>query len=54
MAFHSFGRRKRSLFGDVAVHGPEGVRHYTRLETTTARWPAGIRAGAEYVMPTMR
>src|ERR1700730_14827828 len=54
MAFHSFGGWKRSLFGDMAVHGPEGVRFYTRLKTVTARWPAGIRTGAEYVMPTMR
>src|ERR1700731_4328082 len=53
MAFHSFGGWKRSLFGDMAVHGPEGVRFYTRLKTVTARWPAGIRAGAEYVLPTM-
>jgi malonate-semialdehyde dehydrogenase (acetylating)/methylmalonate-semialdehyde dehydrogenase len=54
MAFHSFGGWKRSLFGDMAVHGMEGVRFYTRLKTVTARWPAGIRTGAEYVMPTMR
>jgi malonate-semialdehyde dehydrogenase (acetylating)/methylmalonate-semialdehyde dehydrogenase len=54
MAFHSFGGWKRSLFGDMAVHGPEGVRFYTRLKTVTARWPTGIRAGAEYVMPTTR
>src|SRR5579862_115429 len=54
MAFHSFGGWKRSLFGDMAVYGPEGVRFYTHLKTMTARWPAGIRAGAEYVMPTMR
>src|SRR6202521_2257974 len=54
MAFHSFGGWKRSLFGDMAVHGMEGVRFYTRLKTVTARWPTGIRVGAEYVMPTMR
>jgi malonate-semialdehyde dehydrogenase (acetylating)/methylmalonate-semialdehyde dehydrogenase len=54
MAFHSFGGWKRSLFGDSAVYGMEGVRFYTRLKTVTARWPTGIRAGAEYVMPTMR
>jgi malonate-semialdehyde dehydrogenase (acetylating) / methylmalonate-semialdehyde dehydrogenase len=54
MAFHSFGGWKRSLFGDMAVYGSEGVRFYTRLKTVTARWPAGIRSGAEYVMPTMR
>jgi malonate-semialdehyde dehydrogenase (acetylating) / methylmalonate-semialdehyde dehydrogenase len=54
MAFHSFGGWKRSLFGDVHMHGPEGVRFYTRLKTVTARWPTGIRAGAEFVMPTTR
>jgi malonate-semialdehyde dehydrogenase (acetylating)/methylmalonate-semialdehyde dehydrogenase len=54
MAFHSFGGWKRSLFGDMAVHGMEGVRFYTRLKTVTARWPAGVRTAAEYVMPTMR
>jgi malonate-semialdehyde dehydrogenase (acetylating)/methylmalonate-semialdehyde dehydrogenase len=54
MAFHSFGGWKRSLFGDMAVYGPEGVRFYTHLKTMTARWPTGVRAGAEYVMPTMR
>src|SRR5215213_1307280 len=54
MAFHSFGGWKRSLFGDMAVYGTEGVRFYTRLKTVTSRWPTGIRAGAEYVMPTMR
>jgi malonate-semialdehyde dehydrogenase (acetylating) / methylmalonate-semialdehyde dehydrogenase len=54
MAFYSFGGWKDSLFGDHHIHGPEGVRFYTRLKTVTARWPTGIRAGAEYVMPTMR
>jgi malonate-semialdehyde dehydrogenase (acetylating)/methylmalonate-semialdehyde dehydrogenase len=54
MAFHSFGGWKRSLFGDHYVHGPEGVRFYTRLKTVTSRWPTGIRAGAEFTMPTMR
>ena len=54
MAFHSFGGWKASLFGDHHMHGPEGVRFYTKLKTITSRWPTGIRAGAEYVMPTMR
>ncbi|MFG1224512.1 CoA-acylating methylmalonate-semialdehyde dehydrogenase [Xanthobacter wiegelii] len=54
MAFHSFGGWKASLFGDHHMHGPEGVRFYTRLKTITTRWPTGIRAGAEFVMPTMK
>jgi malonate-semialdehyde dehydrogenase (acetylating) / methylmalonate-semialdehyde dehydrogenase len=54
MAFHSFGGWKRSLFGDHHMHGPEGVRFYTRLKTATLRWPTGVRAGAEFVMPTLK
>jgi malonate-semialdehyde dehydrogenase (acetylating) / methylmalonate-semialdehyde dehydrogenase len=53
LAFHSFGGWKRSLFGDTAAYGMEGVRFYTRLKTVTSRWPTGIRAGAEFSMPTM-
>ena len=53
MAFHSFGGWKASLFGDHHMHGPEGVRFYTKLKTITSRWPTGIREGAEFVMPTM-
>ena len=54
MAFHSFGGWKQSLFGDHHMHGPEGIRFYTKLKTITTRWPTGIRAGADFVMPTMR
>ena len=53
MAFHSFGGWKRSLFGDHAVHGAEGIRFYTRLKTVTARWPTGIRTGVDTTMPTL-
>jgi malonate-semialdehyde dehydrogenase (acetylating) / methylmalonate-semialdehyde dehydrogenase len=51
MAFHSFGGWKASLFGDHHMHGPEGVRFYTKLKTITTRWPTGIRSGADFVMP---
>ncbi|MCB1497755.1 MAG: CoA-acylating methylmalonate-semialdehyde dehydrogenase [Bauldia sp.] len=53
MAFHSFGGWKQSLFGDHHMHGPEGVRFYTRLKTITTRWPSGVRTDPEFVMPTM-
>jgi malonate-semialdehyde dehydrogenase (acetylating) / methylmalonate-semialdehyde dehydrogenase len=53
MAFHSFGGWKRSLFGDHHTHGMEGIRFYSRLKAVTSRWPTGIRAGAEFMMPTM-
>ena len=52
MAFHSFGGWKRSLFGDHHMHGPEGLRFYTRMKAITGRWPSG-RQSAEFAMPTM-
>jgi malonate-semialdehyde dehydrogenase (acetylating)/methylmalonate-semialdehyde dehydrogenase len=54
MAFHSFGGWKRSLFGPLHMHGPDGVRFYTKMKTITARWPTGLRAGSEFSMPTMK
>jgi len=54
MAFHSFGGWKRSLFGDHHIHGPEGVRFYTRYKTATIRWPAHMGTGSEFVMPTLK
>ena len=54
MAFHSFGGWKRSLFGDSAMHGSEGIKFYTKLKTVTSRWPSGIRSNAEFVMPIMK
>jgi len=54
MAFHSFGGWKRSLFGDQHMHGPEGVRFYTKLKTITSRWPSGVRTDPEFTMPTLK
>ncbi len=54
MAFHSFGGWKRSLFGDQHMHGPEGVRFYTKLKTVTSRWPDGLKSDPEFTMPTMK
>ena len=54
VAYHSFGGWKRSLFGDHAIYGPEGVRFYTRIKTVSARWPTGIRSGAEFSFPSVK
>ena len=54
VAFHSFGGWKRSLFGDQHMHGPAGVRFYTKLKTITSRWPSGVRSDPEFIMPTMK
>jgi malonate-semialdehyde dehydrogenase (acetylating)/methylmalonate-semialdehyde dehydrogenase len=54
MAFYSFGGWKSSLFGDLHVHGMEGVKFYTRTKAITARWPADEPArGPGLTMPTM-
>jgi malonate-semialdehyde dehydrogenase (acetylating) / methylmalonate-semialdehyde dehydrogenase len=47
MAFYSFGGWKDSLFGDHHIHGPEGVRFYTRGKAITSRWPATQAAPAD-------
>jgi malonate-semialdehyde dehydrogenase (acetylating)/methylmalonate-semialdehyde dehydrogenase len=52
MAFFSFGGWKASLFGDLHVHGSEGVQFYTRTKVVTTRWVAGETKNA-FVMPTL-
>ena len=48
VAFHSFGGWKRSSFGSHGIYGPEAVHFYTRLKTTTTRWPEGLSEGAVF------
>jgi malonate-semialdehyde dehydrogenase (acetylating)/methylmalonate-semialdehyde dehydrogenase len=54
LAYHTFGGWKRSGFGDLNQHGPDSIRFYTRTKVVTARWPSGIKEGAEFVIPTMK
>ena len=54
LAYYTFGGWKRSGFGDLNQHGPDAIRFYTKTKTVTARWPSGIKEGAEFVIPTMR
>jgi malonate-semialdehyde dehydrogenase (acetylating) / methylmalonate-semialdehyde dehydrogenase len=54
LAYYTFGGWKRSGFGDLNQHGPDAIRFYTRTKTVTARWPSGVKEGAEFVIPTMR
>jgi malonate-semialdehyde dehydrogenase (acetylating)/methylmalonate-semialdehyde dehydrogenase len=53
MAYYSFGGWKNSLFGDVHVHGQEGVRFYTRAKVVTARWPEPHLRGKNLGFPTV-
>jgi malonate-semialdehyde dehydrogenase (acetylating)/methylmalonate-semialdehyde dehydrogenase len=52
MAYHSFGGWKDSLFGDLHVHGPDGVRFYTRGKVVTRRWPEPAARGVDLGFPT--
>jgi malonate-semialdehyde dehydrogenase (acetylating) / methylmalonate-semialdehyde dehydrogenase len=52
MAFYSFGGWKSSLFGDLHVHGVEGIKFYTRTKAVTRRWTEDAIAGA-FHMPTL-
>tara|TARA_R110002020_G_scaffold37867_2_gene114193 strand:- start:669 stop:2165 length:1497 start_codon:yes stop_codon:yes gene_type:complete len=54
LAYHSFGGWKASAFGDLNQHGTDAIRFWTRTKTVTARWPSGIKDGAEFQMPTMK
>ena len=53
MAFYSFGGWRNSLFGDLHVHGQDGVRFYTRMKTVTSRWPDDGSAAPGFHMPVM-
>jgi len=53
MAYYSFGGWKDSLFGDMHIHGPEGVAFYTRGKVITSRWPhVENPVGATFHFPT--
>ncbi|MGB8516319.1 MAG: CoA-acylating methylmalonate-semialdehyde dehydrogenase, partial [Gallionella sp.] len=54
MAFFSFGGWKSSLFGDLHMHGMEGIYFYTRTKAITTRWPvASDKKVSSLVMPTL-
>ena len=54
VAFYSFGGWKSSLFGDLHVHGAEGVKFYTRTKVVTTRWPhQDTPRGGGFNMPTL-
>ena len=53
VAFYSFGGWKSSLFGDLHVHGAEGVKFYTRTKAVTTRWPHQDTPAPGLNMPTL-
>ena len=53
VAYYSFGGWKNSLFGDLHVHGIEGVKFYTRTKVVTTRWPHQDTPAPGFNMPTL-
>jgi malonate-semialdehyde dehydrogenase (acetylating) / methylmalonate-semialdehyde dehydrogenase len=56
VAYHTFGGWKRSGFGDIDQHGPEGIRFWTKNKKVTQRWPddfVEIDNKAAFHIPTM-
>ncbi|HVX45085.1 MAG TPA: CoA-acylating methylmalonate-semialdehyde dehydrogenase [Mycobacteriales bacterium] len=50
MSFYSFGGWKDSLFGDLHIYGPDGIRFYTRNKVVVSRWAR--RSTVDLVFPT--
>ncbi|WP_260483548.1 CoA-acylating methylmalonate-semialdehyde dehydrogenase [Sphingomicrobium flavum] len=56
VSYHTFGGWKRSGFGDIDQHGPDGIRFWTKAKKITQRWPDGSAGGDNenaFVIPTM-
>ena len=54
MAFFSFGGWKQSLFGDLHVHGTEGIKFYTRTKAVTRRWTEDATVGVPHANARIR
>ncbi len=53
MAFFSFGGWKQSLFGDLHMHGLEGIYFNTRTKAVTTRWPDEDAVSPGFILPTL-
>ena len=52
MSYYSFGGWKASLFGDIHIHGPEGLRFYTRGKVVSSRWSDAADTPINLAFPT--
>jgi malonate-semialdehyde dehydrogenase (acetylating)/methylmalonate-semialdehyde dehydrogenase len=51
LAYYSFGGWKQSLFGDLHIYGPDGIKFYTRTKNVIARWPDPRFRGVDLGFP---
>ncbi|OHV37732.1 MULTISPECIES: CoA-acylating methylmalonate-semialdehyde dehydrogenase [Pseudofrankia] len=54
VAYYSFGGWKASLFGDLHMYGPDGIRFYTKTKVVTTRWPDPATSSVELGFPRTR
>ncbi|MBL7497241.1 CoA-acylating methylmalonate-semialdehyde dehydrogenase [Frankia sp. CNm7] len=54
VAYYSFGGWKASLFGDLHMYGPEGIKFYTRTKVVTTRWPDPASSSVNLGFPQTR
>ncbi|MPZ24886.1 MAG: CoA-acylating methylmalonate-semialdehyde dehydrogenase [Micromonosporaceae bacterium] len=54
VAYYSFGGWKTSLFGDLHMYGPDGLRFYTRTKVVTSRWPDPATSEVDLGFPKVR
>ena len=52
VGYHSFGGWKDSLFGDMTMYGPEGVKFYSKAKVITSRWPDPAKSRVDLGFPT--
>lgn len=52
IASHPFGGWKRSVFGDINMHGLESIQFYTKRKTVTTKWPVNTLTQSVFNMPT--
>lgn len=54
VAYHPFGGWKKSVFGDINMHGEQSIQFYTKTKTVTVRWPNTSQMGSGFAMPNMK
>ena len=54
VASYSFGGWKSSLFGDLHMYGPDGLKFYTRNKVVTSRWPDPSTSSVDLGFPQTR
>jgi len=54
VSYYSFGGWKASLFGDLHMYGPDGIRFWTRSKVVTSRWPDPATSSVDLGFPQVR